>query len=385
MAGKRDYYEILGVSKSSSENEIKKSYRKLALKYHPDRNPDNKEAEEKFKEATEAYEVLTNSQKRQTYDQFGHAGLDGMAGGGSGFGGGGFHDFSVFEGFEDIFGNVEDFFGSFFGGSARSSRSRRQRRGSDLRYDLSLELEDIAEGREIKIKVPRSVKCDSCSGTGSKPGTSPVNCPTCNGAGQVRQAHGFFSLTTTCPKCGGNGKIIKDPCTNCRGTGLAHETRTISVKIPAGIEDGARMKVRGEGEAAPYGGETGDLYVVINVKRHKYFERHGIDLYCEVPISMTQATLGTAIKINTIYGEKAKLKIPPGTQNDQIFRMRGQGLPHFNGYGKGDQNCVIKIKIPKRVSSKGKALLDEFSKIENLDTEGELSNLFEKSSGESFF
>jgi molecular chaperone DnaJ len=343
---KRDYYEVLGVERGVDEKEIKKAYRRVAMKYHPDRNPGDKESEEKFKEANEAYEVLSDAQKRGAYDQFGHAGVDPSAGGG-GFGGGG-------ASFSDIFGDV---FGDIFGG-ARGNRGGPQR-GSDLRYTLELELEEAVRGTEVKIKVPTLVSCDECNGSGAKKGSTPVSCTTCGGAGQVRMQQGFFSVQQTCPSCRGKGRTISDPCGKCRGRGRMEETKTLSVKVPPGVDTGDRIRLAGEGEAGPDGGPTGDLYVQINVKPHSIFERDGKHLYCEVPISFVDAALGGELDVPTLDG-RVKLKIPAETQTGKLFRLRGKGVTPVRGGGAGDLLCRIVVETPVNLSEKQRELLRQF-------------------------
>ena len=365
---KRDYYEVLGVPKNATEDEIKQAYRKLALKFHPDRNKGSKEAEEKFKEATEAYEVLRDPKRRAQYDKFGHEGVAGF----EGFGRGAYTDFS------DIFGDFDlgDIFESFFGagsGSGTRTRSSRTRRGRDIQYDLSITLDDAANGKEVQIEIPRHEVCSSCGGTGSASGSKPTVCPVCNGTGQIRQTQGFFSVTQTCYKCRGEGKIITSPCRACRGTGLEEKHRKITVKIPAGVESGSRLKISGEGEQGPGGGSAGDLYVVVHIQKHPLFERHGNDLICVVDIPFTIACLGGEIEVPTIYNKKAKMKIPPGTENGQIFRLKGNGMPYLGSYGKGDQLVKINIKVPKKLTPRQKELLKEFARIEGetVDTDRE--------------
>ncbi|MFC1669298.1 molecular chaperone DnaJ [Spirochaetota bacterium] len=355
---KRDYYEILGVSKSSDEDTIKKAYRKLALKYHPDKNKGNKEAEDKFKEATEAYEVLREPKKRASYDKFGHDGLSGF--GQDGFGRGAAADFS------DIFGDFDlgDLFEGFFGSSFRGrTRSNRARRGPDIPYDLLITLEDAASGMEAHIEIPRNETCDSCDGAGTSKGTKPTVCPLCNGTGQVRQTQGFFSITQTCHKCRGAGKIIKSPCKTCKGSGLKVKNRTITVKVPAGVESGSRLKITGEGEQGQNGGPRGDLYVIIHVKKHDFFERHGNDIISIVDVSFPMVCLGGEIDVPTISGGKAKMKIPQGTENGQLFRLKGNGIPYLGSYGKGDQLVKINILVPKKLTQRQKELLKEFSDL----------------------
>jgi len=349
----KSYYEILGVSKSASDDEIKSAYRKLAVKYHPDKNKGNKEAEEKFKEATEAYEVLRDSKKRTAYDQFGKAGV---SGGSAGFGAGAYTDFS------DIFGDFGDIFGDFFGGGGRGSRRGQSNRGSDLRYNLEINLEDACLGKEIKIDIPRLETCGDCGGSGAAKGSSPTVCPDCGGSGQIRRIQGFFSVTTTCPRCNGKGKIITNPCKTCKGEGLVEKRRTINIKIPPGVESGSRLKVSGEGEAGPNGGPHGDLYVVTHIKKHQQFERQGSDLIVQKSISLAMACLGGKIEVPSIDGKTIELNIPEGTESGQVFRMKGHGVPYLGAYGKGDQHVVIRVEIPKKLSKKQKELLEEFAR-----------------------
>jgi molecular chaperone DnaJ len=355
----KSYYEILGVQKGASDADIKSAYRKLAIKYHPDKNKGNAEAEEKFKEATEAYEVLRDPQKRQAYDQFGKAGVNA----GGGFGQGGFGQ-GAYTDFSDIFGNFEDIFEGFFGGGGRGGRGGRGgiQRGSDLRYNLEISLEDAALGKEVKIEVPRNETCGDCGGSGAAKGSSPSTCPDCGGSGQIRRAQGFFSVTTTCPRCSGRGKIVTNPCKSCHGHGVVEKRRTINIKIPAGVENGSRLKVTGEGEAGPNGGPHGDLYVVTQVRKHPVFERNGSDLIVVKSISLSLACLGGEIDVPTIDGKTISLKIPEGTESGQVFRMKGLGIPYIGAYGKGDQHVVVKISIPKKLSKRQKELLEEFAK-----------------------
>jgi molecular chaperone DnaJ len=361
MAGKSDYYEILGVGKTASADEIKSAYRKLAIRFHPDKNPGDKAAEEKFKEATEAYEVLSNQEKRQTYDQFGHEGINRMGGGFSG------SDGSEFQGFEDIFGgNFNDFFGGIFGDSFSGGRrgGRRRSRGSDLRYDFAIDMEQLFKDTEVKVKLRKKESCSVCGGTGAKPGTKASTCSTCDGAGVVRQTQGFFSLQTTCPRCRGTGKTISSPCSSCGGSGFEERQKTITVKIPAGIEDGSRIRIPGEGEAGENGSASGDLFVVVNVNPNKFYERHGSDLYCKIPISMTLAALGGQIEITSLDGRTVSVKVPAGTQEGRILRLNNMGLPHFRSSGRGDLNAIVTIQIPQNLSGKAKNLLEEFSKLQ---------------------
>ncbi|MCP8897848.1 molecular chaperone DnaJ [Gilvimarinus xylanilyticus] len=350
---KRDYYEVLGVSKDASAQELKKAYRRVAMKHHPDRNPGDKESEDKFKEASEAYEILSDEQKRAAYDQFGHAGVDGQGGMGGGAGAGGFGNFS------DIFGDV---FGDIFGGAAGGGRGRRggPSRGSDLRYTLDLSLEDAVRGSQVQIKVPTLVACGTCDGSGAKPGSKPVGCSTCGGVGQVRMQQGFFSVQQTCPSCHGRGTVISDPCGSCHGQGRVEETKTLSVKVPPGVDTGDRIRLSGEGEAGMEGGPAGDLYVQINVQEHEIFTRDGRDLYCEVPIDFVQATLGGEIEVPTLDG-RVKLKVPAETQTGKLFRLRGKGVTPVRGGPAGDLMCRVVLETPVNLTSKQKELLQQFA------------------------
>ncbi|MBN2444478.1 MAG: molecular chaperone DnaJ [Spirochaetales bacterium] len=357
---KRDYYEVLGVQKNASKDEIKKEYRKLAIKYHPDKNPGDKEAEEKFKEATEAYEVLADDKKRQTYDQFGFAGIEGMAGGGS-------HDYtSVFRDFEDIFGDFSGFFDSFFGGSGtrRKKQSTRGRRGADLRYDVKIAFTDAAFGTKVDVSFVRNESCTTCGGTGADKGSKRKLCPGCGGSGQVRRSSGFFSIATTCPSCNGEGEIIERPCTDCSGRGLVRKNKKIKVTIPVGIENGKRIHIPEQGDGGLNGGPPGDLYVFVHVLPHKYFERNNNDVYCMIPISMTQAALGAEIYITTLDDKKVKLKIPAGTQNGKVLRLRNEGIPYLHySNRKGDMYITIRVVVPERLDSKQHKLLKELSAL----------------------
>jgi len=350
---KRDYYEVLGVSRNASEAELKKAYRRAAQKYHPDRNPDNKEAEEKFKECKEAWEVLSDSQKRAAYDQFGHAGVDPSMGAGGGFGGAGA------AGFGDIFGDV---FGDIFGGGRGRGGAGGQRvyRGSDLRYNLELSLEDAVAGTEVKIRVPTLVSCSACGGSGAKKGSKPKTCTTCGGHGQVRMQQGFFSLQQTCPHCHGAGTVISDPCTTCHGKGRVEERKVLSVKVPAGVDTGDRIRLAGEGEAGANGGPPGDLYVQIQVKQHPIFEREDNNLFCEVPISFVTAALGGELEVPTLNG-RVNLKIPSETQTGKMFRLRGKGVKPVRGGAIGDLLCRVKVETPVNLTRRQKDLLQEFS------------------------
>ncbi|MDO6568768.1 molecular chaperone DnaJ [Alteromonas sp. 1_MG-2023] len=344
---KRDYYEVLGVDKSAGEREIKKAYKKLAMKYHPDRTQGDKALEVKFKEIQEAYEVLNDAQKRAAYDQYGHAGVDPNRGG-AGFGGGG--DFG------DIFGDV---FGDIFGGGgARGGRQPRARQGSDLRYNLELSLEEAVRGKSVDIRVPTLVECDVCDGSGAKNGSTPKTCPTCHGNGQVQMRQGFFAVQQTCPTCSGKGKIIEDPCNSCHGHGRKEKTKTLNVKIPSGVDTGDRIRLSGEGEAGENGAPAGDLYVQVHVRDHKIFQRDGNNLYCEVPLSFTTAALGGELEVPTLDG-KVKLKISAETQTGRMFRLRGKGVKSVRSGAVGDLMCKVVVETPVSLSSRQKELLQE--------------------------
>lgn len=366
----RDYYEILGIDRGADKDEIKKAYRKLAIKYHPDKNRNNPEAEEKFKEATEAYEVLSDDEKRQTYDRFGKAGVSGQGG----FGNRAYTDFS------DIFGDIGDIFSEFFGGSFAGGgggrpQERGYRRGSDLRYNLEISLEDAATGKEVKIEIPRMESCSICNGTGAE-GGKVQTCTVCHGYGQVRRTQGFFSISTTCPQCNGRGQTIVNPCKKCSGKGLEEKRRTLNIKIPPGVESGSRLKVSGEGEVGPGGGPHGDLYVVTHIKLHEIFERQGNDLVIQANIPVTMAILGGEIEVPTIDGKKLKMKVTAGTESGQIFRLKGKGMPYVHGYGKGDQHVIIKINTPRNLSPRGVELVEELKR--ELEKSGDNESLFSK-------
>jgi molecular chaperone DnaJ len=347
---KRDYYDVLGVDKGATPQEVKKAFRRTAMKFHPDRNPDDKNSDEKFKEAQEAYEVLGDEEKKSAYDRFGHAGVDGSAGGGYGGGGG--------AGFGDVFGDV---FGDIFGGGGGRGGPAR---GSDLRYDLQLSLEDAVRGTTVQIDVPTMVHCDTCDGSGARKGTSPVTCNTCHGTGQVRMSQGFFSVQQTCPKCHGRGQIITDPCGDCHGQGVKEERKTLSVKIPAGVDTGDRIRLSGKGEAGPQGGPAGDLYVQMVVSKHPIFVRDDSNLHCEVPISFAQAALGGDLEVPTLSG-KVKLKIPAETQSGKLFRLRGKGVAPVRGGGVGDLLCRVVLETPVNLNAAQRELLKKFE--ESLD------------------
>lgn len=353
---KRDYYEVLGVSRTASDSEIKTAYRKLAIKYHPDKNPDNPEAEEKFKEAAEAYSVLSDSNKRSSYDRFGHA----AGAGGAGFDPG----FTNIEDIFDIFG-----FGDMFGSSSRTRRTSAQR-GSDLRYDLEITLEEAAAGKSETLEIPRLEKCEDCEGKGAAKGTSPETCGNCGGAGQVRYQQGFFSVMRTCGNCGGKGQVIKTPCSNCRGEGRIQKEKTLEIKIPAGVETGSRLRINGEGEGGVNGGQSGDLFVVIHVAEHDLFERQGANLYSSVPVSFAQAALGAEIEVKTLDGVE-KLDVPAGTQTGTVFRLKGHGMPVLGGRGKGDLFVAASLVTPKTLTREQRDLLEKLAEIEDTDFKDE--------------
>jgi molecular chaperone DnaJ len=364
---KNDYYETLGVHRNASETEIKKAYRRLALKHHPDKNQGDKASEEKFKEVCEAYETLKDPQKRTFYDQFGHTGNSSQGMGGSDFFGGS-------SSFGDIFGDV---FSEFFGGTAGRRGTRRQS-GNDLRYNLEISIEEAAFGIETKIKIPRMRTCGSCRGDGCKPGTSPAVCSTCQGTGQVKTQHGgFFFINRPCSDCGGEGKRITSPCPSCKGVGKVKKVGTVTVNVPAGIDTGMRLRYSGEGESGSFGGANGDLYIVIKIKEHPIFKKENNDIYCEVPISFTQAALGAELEVPTLL-KKVKLKIPEGTQTGDRFRLKGKGFPSLQGYGKGDEYIVIKVEIPTKLNAKQKELLKEFTRISDENTAPMNKTFFDK-------
>ncbi|MCK6375020.1 MAG: molecular chaperone DnaJ [Zoogloea sp.] len=355
---KRDLYEVLGVNRDASEDELKKAYRKLAMKYHPDRNPDNKEAEEKFKEVKEAYEILTDANKRAAYDRYGHDGINPQMGGGGGGQG--------FDGFADAFGDI---FGDIFGGGGGGGRGRSNvYRGADLRYNLEITLEEAARGADKTIRIPAQEECGTCHGSGAKPGTQPKTCPTCGGAGQVRIQQGFFSIQQTCPKCHGSGRIIPEPCTTCGGAGRVKRQKTLEVKIPAGIDDGMRLRHGGQGEPGVNGGPAGDLYVEIHIKQHPVFQRDGDDLHCEMPISFTTAALGGEIEIPTLDGA-ANIRIPAETQSAKVFRLRGKGIRNVRTHAPGDLMVHVIVETPVKLTDRQKELLREFGEIASSNAE----------------
>ena len=349
---KRDFYEVLGINRDASADDIKKAYRKLAMKHHPDRNPDNPKSEESFKEAKEAYEILSDAKKRAAYDQFGHAGVDPSAGGGAGFGGAGMGGFA--DAFSDIFGDI-------FGNQRGGGRSNVYR-GADLRYNLEISLEEAARGTETRIRIPTMAECEPCKGSGAKKGTEPKVCPTCGGHGQVRMQQGFFSIQQTCPKCHGTGRFIAEPCTSCQGAGRIKQHKTLSVKIPSGIDEGDRIRLSGEGEPGVNGGPPGDLYVQIHLKPHGVFQRDHDDLHCEMPVSFTVAALGGEIEIPTLDGV-ARLKVPTETQTGKVFRLRGKGIKGVRSIGHGDLLCHVVIETPVSLTDRQKELLREFEEI----------------------
>ncbi|WP_420418708.1 molecular chaperone DnaJ [Pacificispira sp.] len=354
---KRDYYEILGLQKGASPDELKKAYRKLAMQYHPDRNPGDAAAEAKFKEVGEAYEVLKDEQKRAAYDRFGHEAFEqgGMGGGGFRNAGGG----AGFGGFTDIF---EEMFGDFMGGGGggRGRGGQRAARGADQRYNLEIGLEDAFSGRQVEIKVPTAVTCDSCNGSGAEDGAQPVNCGTCGGDGKVRASQGFFTIERTCPSCLGQGQVIDKPCRKCSGSGRMHKDKTLQVNIPKGVEEGTRIRLSGEGEAGLRGAPPGDLYIFLSIRPHRLFEREGENLFCRVPISMADAALGGEIEVPTIDGGRAKVKVPDGTQTGQRFRLRGKGMPVLRSESRGDMYIELAVETPVNLTKRQKELLKEF-------------------------
>ena len=364
--GKRDYYEILGVDRSVTQDELRSAYRKLAMQHHPDRTQGNKESEEKFKELSEAYAVLSDSEKRASYDQFGHAGMDG-----------GFADFRDFAGFGDVFGDI---FEDFFGG-ARTQRRSHDRRGDDIAYSLDINLDEAFAGLEREISIPRKEACEECEGSGLAPGSSRSTCSTCRGAGRLRQTQGFFSITRTCHRCGGSGSVIENPCKSCKGEGRSRTVRNLMVTIPAGVDSGSRIRYRGEGEAGSQGGTRGDLYIIINVMEHELFERAEDNLLCEMPISFAQATLGTQQDIPTLDG-KVTLKIPAGTQTHKVFRIRSKGMPSLRrGHGRGDLYIKVVLETPTKLNDKQRELLEEFARISGDEVHPISKNFFEKFKG----
>ena len=368
---KKDYYDVLGVSKSSSTDQIKSAYRKLAVKYHPDKNKGDKAAEEKFKEASEAYHVLSNPERKQNYDNFGHAAFEN-----SGGGRGGFSNFDFSNHFSDIF---EDFFGEGFGGGRRGRR--KNNRGSDLRYDLSITLEEAYKGKKQDIKFSTSDKCETCKGSGSKPGYDVGSCSICRGHGQVRSSQGFFTVQQTCPQCSGTGEEITNPCSSCSGAGKKQASKRLSVTIPKGVDDGTRIRLAGKGEAGSRGASNGDLYLFINVYSHELFKRSDENLFFECPISIADAALGTSIEIPTIDGGKAKIKIPSGTQTGKQFRLKGKGMPYMRGNDIGDLYVQVNTEVPVSLNKEQKELLEKFREIENEKSNPSIKKFFQKAKG----
>jgi molecular chaperone DnaJ len=357
---KRDYYEVLGIQKNASREDIKKAYRKLAIQYHPDKNPGNKDAEEKFKEATEAYEVLSDDEKKSAYDQFGFAGVQGMGGGG--------HDWSNFQGFEDIFGGgdfgsiFDTIFGGGFGGGRTTRSSGGARQGANLRSDIEIPFKDAVFGARVEIQYSHNESCPACRGSGAAEGSGKKVCPSCQGSGQIRRSQGFFSVASTCPTCHGEGYIIEHPCKECGGSGVQRKKQKIMVTIPAGVENGRRVVIARQGDAGVNGGPAGDLYVFIRVKPHEYFERQGLDLYCAVPISITQASLGADIRVSTLDGKTIKVKVSPGIQNGKMLRIRNEGVPAAGR--RGDLYIKFMVQVPDKLTKRGRELMEELSKVE---------------------
>lgn len=367
---KADFYETLGVAKTADEKELKSAYRKLAMKYHPDKNPGDASAEAKFKECNEAYETLKDPQKRSAYDRFGHAAFEnGGGGGGSPFGGAGAG------GFSDIF---EDIFGDMMGGGRGRQASGGRERGADLRYNLEISLEEAYAGKTASIRVPTTKTCDICTGSGAKPGSSPTTCSTCSGSGRVRAAQGFFSIERTCHTCNGRGEVISDPCSDCSGQGRVTEERTLSVNIPAGIDDGTRIRLSGEGEAGFRSGPPGDLYIFISVKPHEFFQRDGADLYCKVPISMTTGSLGGQFEVGSLDTSQTRVKVPAGTQSGRQFRLKSKGMPVMRQSAMGDLYIQIAVETPQNLSKRQRELLQEFEEISAKENSPQSSGFFSR-------
>lgn len=364
---KTDYYELLGVDRGADEKELKSAFRKKAMKHHPDRNPDDPTAEAKFKEIGEAYEILKDPQKRSAYDQYGHAAFEqGGPGGPGGMGGGGF---------SDIF---EDLFGEMMGGRGGRRSSGGRERGADLRYNMEITLEEAWEGKAAEISVPTAMTCEACTGSGSKPGSSPKTCATCSGTGRVRAASGFFSIERTCPQCQGRGEVISDPCGTCRGQGRVTKERSLSVNIPAGIEDGVRIRLGGEGEAGARGGPSGDLYIFITVKPHQFFQRDGADLYCRIPISMMTASLGGQFEVATLDNSKSRVKVPEGTQTGKQFRLKDKGMPVMRANDFGDLYIQVAVETPQKLTKRQRELLQEFEELSSDQNNPESTGFFSR-------
>ena len=366
---KRDYYDVLGVSRGASEQELKSAFRRLAKECHPDRNSGDKTAEQRFKDIAEAYEALKDPQKRAAYDQFGHAALDGRGGPGSGFG----PDFAA--SMSDIF---DDLFGEFMGGRRGPRQRSGRERGADLRYNLDITLGEAYLGKAAQIRVPSSVSCEKCSGTGAKPGTKPTSCPTCAGFGKVRASQGFFTIERTCPNCQGRGEIIEDPCPHCSGAGRVMRERTLSVNIPPGVEDGTRIRLAGEGEAGLRGGPAGDLYIFLSIKPHEFFQRDGADIFCMVPISMITAALGGQIEVPTLDGSATRVKVPEGTESGKQFRLKNKGMPVLRSKAYGDMYIQVQVETPKNLTRRQRELLEEFESESHKDTSPESAGFFSK-------
>ena len=367
---KRDYYETLGVARSANENDLKSAFRKLAKELHPDKNPDDKNAEAKFKEAAEAYDILRDPQKRSAYDQFGHAAFEGGRGGGAGgFG----PDFA--SSMSDIF---DDLFGEFMGGRRGNGRRTGRERGGDIRYSMDITLNEAYSGKNAQIRVPTSVGCEPCAGTGAKPGTQPTSCATCGGAGKVRASQGFFTIERTCPTCQGRGESIKDPCTACGGSGRVTKERTLSVNIPAGVEDGTRIRLAGEGEAGLRGGPPGDLYIFLAITPHDFFQRDGADIFCRVPISMTTAALGGQLDVPTIDGGKTRVKIPEGCESGKQFRLKSKGMPVLRTKTLGDMYIQVEVETPKNLTARQRELLKDFERESHKETSPASDGFFAK-------
>ncbi|MFL4981815.1 MAG: molecular chaperone DnaJ [Xanthobacteraceae bacterium] len=360
---KRDYYEVLGVARTATEAELKAAFRKLAMQHHPDRNPGDKECEHRFKELNEAYDVLKDGDKRAAYDRFGHAAFEHGGAGGHGFG-------------SDFASTFADIFDDLFGMGGRRSRGSARERGADLRYNMEVSLEEAFAGKTAQIRIPTPVTCEACSGSGAKAGTRPRACPTCGGQGRIRHAQGFFTLERTCPACQGRGQVIEDPCPNCSGSGRVTRERTLSVNIPAGVEDGTRIRLAGEGEAGVRGGPAGDLYIFLSIESHQFFQRDGADLHCRVPISMVAAALGGSFDVPTIDGGKTKVKVPEGTQSGRRFRLQGKGMPVLRSKQVGDMYVQVVVETPQKLTKRQKDLLMEFEKMSSHETQPESSGFF---------